>query len=212
MTHPPPPAPAERFASILRWLSRAVVAQTLGGPLSQLLIGFVVIRITRAIQCVEALAARIAAGTYTPRKPSTRPQDPAAARRQPPPPPSPLDKPCGWLMPLVPYSGNCRAKLEELLADPEMTALMEAAPAPIARVLRPLCWMLALDLPPALARRRRAAADPAQAAADPPPKATRKRRPRTPPPPPPPWLTPAPPRAGLGLEYDAWGRPRLAWY
>ena len=88
---------------------------------------------------------------------------------------------------------------------------MQAAPGPIARVLRPLCWMLALDLPPALARRKAisAAADapPGPAAK---PKPPRPGKPRAPPPPPPPWMVPPAPRGGLTLEYE-FGRPRLVW-
>jgi hypothetical protein len=188
-----------------------VVAQTLGGPLSPRLIGWIVVRITLAIHRVADIAARVAAGTYRPRRPAAAPR---RAPGRPPPRNGPAPKQCGWLVPLLPFGGAQRAALDQMLRDPEMVALMQAAPAPIGRVLRPLCWMLALDLPPALARRKAAPSDPAAApslvgpspaAASKPP---RPRRPRAPPPP-----RPAPPQpaAGLALELGIGGRPRLVW-
>ena len=39
---------------------------------------------------------------------------------------------------MLPEAVQYRAQLDHLMRDPEMLALLEAAPAPMARVLRPL--------------------------------------------------------------------------
>jgi len=44
-----------------------------------------------------------------------------------------------------------RSQLENLLRDPEMAALLAAAPASLGRPLRSLCWMLRVDPPEILA-------------------------------------------------------------
>jgi hypothetical protein len=164
-------------------------------------------RIRRIKSRFAALAARIAAGKYRPRKP------PATPRRKPekppkPPPRNPLPNRPGWLLPLEKSAISHRGQLEALFRDAEMVALMAAAPEAMEKVLRPLCRMLQLELPPMLAKPRAAARRTARkrpAAAAPP------ARPRSPPPPsPPPTPPPAAPRPALGLEIIN-GRPRLVW-
>jgi len=101
------------------------------------------------------LAARLGAGTYKPRRHHGRNSgDPRPRRR------NPLPHQFGWLLPLVPEAVAYRSQLEFLLRDPAMLALIAAAPAPMARVLRPLCWMLRLTPPPILAPPRPATAPP----------------------------------------------------
>jgi hypothetical protein len=74
-----------------------------------------------------------------------------------------------------------RAQIVHLLPDPEIAALITVAPAPVGRLLRPLCWMVKLKAAPILAR-------PAcQPEAGPPPP------PKYQPAPPPPAPPPAPP-------------------
>jgi hypothetical protein len=54
---------------------------------------------------------------------------------------------CGW------QAAGCGSQLRQLLAEPEMAALLLAAPQ-AGRLFRPLCRMLAVELPPELARER----------------------------------------------------------
>jgi hypothetical protein len=143
----PIPTPAERFATILLWLSRAVAARSaagLPGPLIVLIVG----RIRHIQQRVARLAARIRDGRYAPRRRSAPPRS-ATIRR--PRRPNPLPQDFGWLLKLVPESVGYRSQLEHLLRDAEMVALLAAAPAAMARPLRSLCWMLRVSPPPILA-------------------------------------------------------------
>jgi hypothetical protein len=158
----PPPSPAERFATCLQWLTKAVVAMMGGERLPLLLIGQIVDRIRRIKQRFATLAARIAAGKYVPRTGSAPPRKRPG---QTPPPKGPLPNTFGWLLKLVPEAVQYRGQLEYLLQDPEMAALLAAAPASLRRPLRSLCWMLHLTPPPILA---------------PPPSARRKTRPPKP--------------------------------
>jgi hypothetical protein len=195
------PAP-ERFVGVLLCLCRAVVAQT-GWGLSLHLIAAIVSRIQRIKHRFARLAARIEAGSYAPRSVAA-PESKAAGQRRPPPP-NKLPNFPGWLLPLETSAAACRGQLEALLQDAEMVALMAAAPAAMARVLRPLCRMLALDLPPALATRASQADPPPDS---PPTAPTRAAPPRRPPP-----SRPAapPPLPALTLEYVFGGGPRLVW-
>jgi hypothetical protein len=142
----PPPTPAERFATILLWLSRAVAARIaagLPGPFIVLIVG----RIRQINQRIAHLAARIRAGRYARRRSAPR-RSPTLRRARRP---NPLPHEFGWLLKLVPESVAYRAQLDHLLRDPEMAALLAAAPAAMARPLRSLCWMLRLSPPPILA-------------------------------------------------------------
>jgi hypothetical protein len=97
----------------------------------------------------------------------------------------------------VPDAIGHRAQLENLFSDPEMAALIAAAPAPMARTLRPLCRMLGLAPPKILA----------------PPQKPRPRRaapvaaPEPPPPPPPPLQRPA--WMNLGPDRKPWSLTRM---
>src|SRR5579863_8420916 len=150
----PPQSPAEGFHTIIRWLVQAVTAMSGGDRLTYAVIGLIVDRIRVINQGFQRLAARLAAGTYRPRRyaPRRKPIDPKPRRQ------SPLPQDFGWLLKLVPDAVGYRSQLEHHLRDPAMVALMAEAPASMARVLRPLCWMLRLPPPPILARPRREAA------------------------------------------------------
>jgi hypothetical protein len=147
-----PNAATAGFATILLWLIRAVDTQKFVGrlavPLSILIFG----RIKAVRQRFDRLVARLAAGTYVPRHAAPRRQPASRAPRRP----NPLPHKSGWLLALVPEAVQYRAQLEHHLRDPEMAALLAAAPAPMARVLRPLCWWLGIT-PPAILSGRRAA-------------------------------------------------------
>ena len=143
----PPPAPAERLATLLAWLSRAVTAMSGGDRLPYLLIAQIIDRLRFIKQRVARLAARIRDGRYAVRTVT------APCRRSAGPPrrPDPLPKKFGWLLKLVPDAVGYRSQLENLFADAEMAALLAAAPASLGRPLRSLCHMLGIRPPPILA-------------------------------------------------------------
>ena len=186
----PPPTAAETFASILWYLAQAVVTRTAFG-LSQPLINLIITRIRDAKQAFARLAARIEAGTYAPRRRSGPPRPPTD--RKPRPPPNPLCRKFGWLLPLVPAAVASRGHLENLLRDPEMAALLAAAPVSLARPIRSLCWMLRVDPPDILAP------PPAK------PRPPRENKPRPRREPLPPYYPPTPPEAPAWMH----GMPRL---
>ena len=111
------------------------------------LIALIVERLRRIKQRFAYLAARVGDGLYVPRRRAALPR-----RRpgQPPPPRNPLPQKFGWLLPLVPDAVGYRSQLEHLFRDPEMVALLAAAPTAMRRPLRSLCWMLRLPPPPIL--------------------------------------------------------------
>jgi hypothetical protein len=175
----PTPTPAERFATILLWLSRAVAARSaagLPGPLIVLIVG----RIRDINQRIARLAARIRDGRPTPRRPTPR-RSPTLRRARRP---NPLPHEFGWLLKLVPEAVGYRSQLEYLLQEAEMAALLAAAPAAMARPLRSLCWMLRVSPPPILAPIPAAPQPtPPQAAPTTAPRASPQRPPPSPPPP-----------------------------
>jgi hypothetical protein len=136
-------------------LTMAVAAMSGGDRMSYLLIALIGTRIRIAKQHFARIAARIAAGTYVPRR-SPTPRTPSEAdlpKERRPRPPSQLPRKFGWLLPMVPEAVQYRAQLVCLLRNPEMAALIAAAPAAFARPLRSLCWMLRIDPPEILPRR-----------------------------------------------------------
>ena len=191
----PPPTPAERFADILWYLAQAVAAQT-GWGLSLSLIALIITRIRETKQAFARLAARIAAGTYAPRRRSGPPRPPAV--RKPRPPPNPLLRKFGWLLPLVPPAVVFGGQLDSLLRDPEMAALLAAAPVSLRRPLRSLCWMLRVEPPKILARPARPAR----------PRTPRPPRPRREPLPP--YRPPTPPDAPAWMQN--WPPSRTRWF
>ena len=144
MPHPQsvPQSPAERFAAILSRLSLMVDAMTGGGRLRFALAALIVARLIGIRQCVERVAARLAAGTFVPKNPPTTP--PKRKAGQKPRPEKQLPRQYGWLLKIMPDAANPRAWLETLFADPEMVALMQAAPTTLGRPVRQLCRMLGI--------------------------------------------------------------------
>ena len=86
-------------------------------------------------------------------------------------PSNPLPQKFGWLLKLVPEAVGYRSQLENLLRDPEMAALLAAAPTAMRRPLRSLCRMLGLPPPEILALPPRPKPPP------PPPRAKREKPP-----------------------------------
>jgi hypothetical protein len=100
-------------------------------------------RLTRLAQRFAALAARAEAGTLRPPRRRSRNKSPPR-ERQPR-----LPQNFAWLIRLVPEAACFGSQLQHLLSQPEMAALLETAPQ-AGRLLRPLCRMLAIPVPPAL--------------------------------------------------------------
>jgi hypothetical protein len=200
---PPPRSPAECVATLLQWLTQAVIDRGAGERLAAPVIHLIVARIRTIKQGFARLAARLAAGRNTPRRHTPRKRQVARTPR----PKNPLPHHFGWLLPLVPEAICFRSQLEFLLRDPEMAALMATAPKSMGRVLRPLFWMLRLPPPPMLARPpREAKPSPAAPQAPQPQPSTPQPEqpyPQTPPPAPP--APPAPP-----VPARACGPPRPA--
>ena len=156
----PQPTAAERFARFLLHLIQGVAARS-GAGLPFPLIALIGTRIRLIKQSIARLAARVAGGTYAPRRSGPRRGSESPKPRQP----SKLPQKFGWLLPLVPDAVVWRSQLERLFQDPEVVALLAAAPASLGRPLRSLCWMLCLRPPDILAPPPRAR--PAKAAPPP---------------------------------------------
>jgi len=141
-------------------LCRTIAAQSAGGRLAGPLICLIWSRLRRLSIRVATLLARIRPGA--PPRPTRAQTQPSPVRRHPAPqspppppaPPSPLARPAclprrvGWLVRLVPASAPSGSQLQHLLSDPEMAALVAASPE-MRRLLRGLCRMLGVRLPPA---------------------------------------------------------------
>lgn len=146
----PPVTVASRFAALIEVLCRAVAARGGRGGLAGPLTILIWTRLRRMAARFARLSARVASGT----PPVTRSR--AASPRKPRPAPLRLPRGFAWLVRLVPEAAAAAAQLRHLLADPEMVALLEAAPQ-AGRLLRPLCRMLGVRPPPAPRRPARAA-------------------------------------------------------
>ena len=184
-----PPPPPERFRHLIDVITRAVVAHTgWDQRMSLTLIGLITERLRGIKRSFLRLAASIQAGRYRRRAFSPRPRD---ARI----PADPLPKKPGWLEGYLPETVHFRGFLDQFLRDPEMVALIQAAPDALGRPLRSLCRMIGLRPPPILARPPRAAPAPPKPPPKPPPARTAAKppAPRHGPPAPPPFrAAPAP--------------------
>ena len=150
MIHAPsPPRPAdslsERFTQIVDAMGRVAAAKASRywalAPVVLLLWSY----LKRLARRFDSLALRR-------RAPVPRPRSPRAVSTQPPPARR-LPQGFAWLRLFGPEMGALGSQLRHLLAEPEMTALLEEAPQ-AGRLLRPLCRMLGIgpgpDVPPAL--------------------------------------------------------------
>jgi hypothetical protein len=99
-------------------------------------------------QAFTRIATRVAAGTYSPRRRSGPPK-PSVQRKSPGK--RKLPQGFAWLRKLVPEVGVLGSQLQIVLADPEIAAVIAAAPASLRRPIRSLCRMLGTDPPPILA-------------------------------------------------------------
>ena len=143
----PPRTPAECFSTIILWLSLAVDGHSTWGRLPRPF-GLLILDRIRSINARFArIAARITAGTFLPRRsPAPHPRENRGPRG-----PNKLPRSVAWLIKLLPEVAVYGSQLQFLFADPEMAALLEAAPASLRRPLRSLCRMLGVTPPPILA-------------------------------------------------------------
>jgi hypothetical protein len=161
-----PPGLAKTFGLIIGGLCEAVARRIAADRTSGPLIILIVDRLRHLLARFTALAARAEAGKLRPPRQGTPPRRRTPPPGEAPPPeepghPAPDPKPprqrdrllpqqFGWLIRFVPYeAASFGSQLQHLLSQPEMVALIEAAPQ-AGRILRPLCWMLAIPLPPNL--------------------------------------------------------------
>ena len=146
-----PPTPADRFARVIDGLCRAIAARGAGGGLAGALTLLLWGYLRRKAARLAGHAARIEAGA---------PPAASRARRRPasPRPPPPRSRPrlrqrlpegFAWLVRVVPEAAGYGSQLQHLLSDPDMAALIAAAPQ-MRRHLRPLCRMLGIRPPPSL--------------------------------------------------------------
>ena len=173
------PTPAQRLSAILNGLVRAVDSRGHTGQVARPLVALIVHRLILMRQAIARAIARMATGKMTPRKSG----GPRPGRR--PGTPNRLPSDPAWLIKLVPEAAASACQLRSLLTDPEVLALLAAAPATMLRPLRSLCRMLDVEPPipppPRPARPKK-------------PAATGKPRPPTPRP-------PGRPRYVFGLRY-----------
>jgi len=149
-TQTAPRTPAEWLAAIVLRLGLAVDGNSMWGRLARPLALLILTRIRLINQRFTRIAASVREARYEFRivkAPSRGTGKPRLA--------NPLPSKFGWLLKLVPEAAGYRSQLERLLRDPEMVALIEAAPKSLGRPLRSLCHMLALRPPELLAPPKR---------------------------------------------------------
>lgn len=140
MPHPPSAA-AAHLAAIIDLLCQTAAARIAGGRLAGPLIVLICTRLRRMAARFAAHAARAGTPSPPPRNPGTAKPRPALAPKTPA-----LPRRVAWLLRLVPETAAGASQLQNLLAGPEMAALVAAAPQ-TGRVLRPLCRILGVRPP-----------------------------------------------------------------
>jgi hypothetical protein len=160
-----PPSLAETFGLIIGGLCKAAAVRMCADPSVRPPLLLIHAWLKRLVQKFAALVARAEAGTLRPPRRGCH-RSPAKNPPDKPRPRWPTN--FAWLIKMLPYEAACfGSQLQHQFSQPEMMALLEAAPQ-AGRLLRPLCRMLAVDLPPALRL---------------PPRPPRPRKPRKPRPP-----------------------------
>jgi hypothetical protein len=168
MNLPPTHTLSDRFASIIEGLLRALTTQGRESRLCGALLTLLHKRLLRTRNRFTVLAARVRDGALPEVAPARHQTQSQEARPRPSSPPALLPRGFGWIIRMVPKPwlvNHWRAQLNEMLDDPELVAIVAVAPQ-MGRELRPLCHMLAIEPPPALAlprrprRRRRTAETP----------------------------------------------------
>jgi hypothetical protein len=182
---PPIPNVVELLGAMLVRMVMAIAGRVSWSSLSPQVVQLICDRVRVNKQRIDQIVAQIRAGTYVFRRRTGKPRAPAPpGAERPPRPPSPLPQKFGWLLPLIPakpeeywHANALRSQLESALQNPEMVALIEAAPVSLGRPLRSLCWMFGLKRPPILAPPRRTAPHPTPPRAAKPKAAAKAKRP-----------------------------------
>jgi hypothetical protein len=140
---------ARRFACIVNALCGAIGVRRDTGFLAPALTNLLWSRLERLRGRILRLAGRLAAGkgSGVPRSPRiSASRVPGTTPRRAP---EFIGRSRGWMLRLVPEAAAFGSQLHHLLNDPEMAALVEAAPQ-MKRLLRPLCRGLGVDIPASL--------------------------------------------------------------
>jgi hypothetical protein len=149
-TPPAPPGLAKTFGLIIDGLRRAAAVRMAADPSVRPPLLLVHAWLGRLVQRFTALVARAEAGTLRPPRRRVPRPDGSPSKSPPREPQARLPKSFAWLIRVLPYEAACfGSQLQHQFSQPEMIALLEAAPQ-VGRILRPVCWMLAIELPPAL--------------------------------------------------------------
>jgi len=160
MSDTPTPSPAQRIATVFGWIIASVRrglatnAAGLEGPVQTALYNLIGQRLRTARDRLVRLAERVAAGwvyqpkPHAPRKQTAQPE--ARPKREA----NPLTTGSHWAIRAAPGpdSGSANNSLYLLLEEPQIAAVLAAAPGPAWRILRPICRMLGVDKPRALAQ------------------------------------------------------------
>ncbi len=145
--HPAPRNLTERFDLLIRRLCDAVAIQSAKWAYITPLMVVVWGRLRRMSRRFAALVARMEAGRLKPPRPAAPNPDPGRTRPPRPPPPwPPVPSSPGWLLHYLQLEAAATASLlrHMLEHDPELRALLEAAPQ-VGRILRPLLRMVSRD-------------------------------------------------------------------
>jgi len=148
----PLPSAAARLGVLLHHIGWTLAGRVSWTTLAPFLVGRITKRLREIKLRIERIEALVLAGKYKPRRRSA-PAAPGA--RKPPPRPDPGMRDFGWLEQLLPDVAMPRGDFLSQLRQPEMVALIQAAPVPVIRPLRSICWMLKLKPPPILALPKR---------------------------------------------------------
>jgi hypothetical protein len=135
----------DRITGLIEALMNDVAAEVVWDWLPNWFIKLLWLRFRRLKSRFASIMARFHAGTLsapgtTPRRPAT-PRPPAESRLEG------LPQRKGWVLEKINGTMIPGYELEKLVEDPELEALVADAPQ-LGRVLRPLCRMLAVKMPP----------------------------------------------------------------
>ena len=131
------PSLTDRFRRLIEALCAAVYAGNAEGELAEPVICLIWEWLRRKAARFAALAARVAAGAVFPARPRPAAPRPLLVMRTP----QVLPRTWCWLAKLVPDPDRYRWALFRILEEPEMQALVAAAPQ-IGRIMRPLAIAL----------------------------------------------------------------------
>ncbi len=152
---PPIPGPIERLGFWMRHIILTLSGRVTFTPLPPVLVYLVSKRFKRIKHRIQHIAALVHEGKYRPPVKRTTPPRPAAPGTRKPPQLDPRMRKFGWLGDIYPDMPPLRGSLRDLLQEPEMKSLIEAAPEAMLPPLRSLCWALGWQPPPILAQPRK---------------------------------------------------------